>query len=610
MEKKNKSKSSRGGHSQQRNNQQKTNSTDQQDTNNGVDNSNTLPSYGLVGRKIAELKRNENVGYIAKYQDNGQTSKLYDRFAIGRTYDLTSVEDKEIVKEVSYLEMLPDITSAQVKGNIYTNMAMFEISRLLSTGKISKENALIIDKIIICYNSGIGALGGNNNEITEEITERYKDDPAEYAKVIMENTKRFKVSALECIDEYRENKDQNVKMALQLVINLISADIDPRIAGLEKTITAINNFKFMQLSHKLAKGEVLTVKEQSQFIDFIKSNPLLGKLLHKTDQNKDLTQDEEGDLEIFKNEIIDSFMTLNNEMAKVELKGVNNKSSYENRVGKSSEIYNNPSLPSANSSQINVIETKDNKKFSITKIPGDGNCFYKAIEHQLIIKEIKNPEENFYSWQELKQCAIDYINVNTDKAFGLQLSYVLNLASSERPDFPSKATNIQAYLSAHSEANSWADQGIIDALAMFLNLTLIIYENETSTTVNPGQEEARTLNLQFINGNHYNSLIEDTTFSVPQEIFVSPENIQQFTNDNNSVLEDHPPENYKNHEDNISQHLHHSDYNGDKRLEQPYETLSSNDIHGYTVNTASEVIPNEVGEENLEMHLSGLSMSE
>jgi hypothetical protein len=153
----------------------------------------------------------------------------------------------------------------------------------------------------------------------------------------------------------------------------------------------------------------------------------------------------------------------------------------------------------------------DDGQFYIIPIDGDGNCFYWAVADQLSRLGITD-SGNIYNHTELRKVAVNYVSTHRAEEFGVDLATRLEDTEDLHGDLPANIHTIDDYINYHRADRVWADSGTVGALAQCLGITLRIHINSVPATYNAGQEEARTVNLQYT-GNHYNSLVmsQDST---------------------------------------------------------------------------------------------------
>ncbi|KAL1487767.1 hypothetical protein ABEB36_015602 [Hypothenemus hampei] len=168
----------------------------------------------------------------------------------------------------------------------------------------------------------------------------------------------------------------------------------------------------------------------------------------------------------------------------------------------------------------------DINMFNVVKIPRDSNCFYTAVADQLRRLKIKNKNptnllDTYYTYEDLRALAIDYIKKNRKQEFGKDIEERLQTQNTEplHGDLPSNIHKIDQYIELHSQEGVWADSGMIGALSYALDITIqkyiikmvqlqhIILLQDADLTVK------KIVNLQNT-GNHYNSLVPRSLFEL------------------------------------------------------------------------------------------------
>ena len=119
------------------------------------------------------------------------------------------------------------------------------------------------------------------------------------------------------------------------------------------------------------------------------------------------------------------------------------------------------------------------------RIQKDGNCFYRAISHQLYTNDTKH--------QTIRECSANYIrrNKNYYKPFLTE--------------------DIESYCQKLATNGVWADNVAIDSTAKELNIRIDFYENfHLKYTVN--ESSPVVANLIYKNQNHFDSIIDINTW--------------------------------------------------------------------------------------------------
>lgn len=134
-------------------------------------------------------------------------------------------------------------------------------------------------------------------------------------------------------------------------------------------------------------------------------------------------------------------------------------------------------------------------------IIGDGNCFFRAISHQLF------DQQNHY--RELRNLSIMYMNQN----------------KSIFKSFVTEDKNINNYISRMSKNNTYADHLIITATAIALNQNIVIHEQGKRPLLIPGSDyiDHQLHILYNVNLTHYDSL-KDFNGNTPFINFIDLQN--------------------------------------------------------------------------------------
>ncbi|KAL1506877.1 hypothetical protein ABEB36_006159 [Hypothenemus hampei] len=147
------------------------------------------------------------------------------------------------------------------------------------------------------------------------------------------------------------------------------------------------------------------------------------------------------------------------------------------------------------------IQNTDINMFNVVKIPRDSNCFYTAVADQLRRLKIKNKNptnllDTYYTYEDLRALAIDYIKKNRKQEFGKDIEERLQTQNTEplHGDLPSNIHKIDQYIELHSQEGVWADSGMIGALSYALDITIKIYHQDgTTATYNTSQDADLTV---------------------------------------------------------------------------------------------------------------------
>lgn len=162
--------------------------------------------------------------------------------------------------------------------------------------------------------------------------------------------------------------------------------------------------------------------------------------------------------------------------------------------------------------QIGNIEINENtlgiNRFTVLKMPEDNNSFYSAVAHQLESKDVKIRDivhdyqsDGYFTHQELRELAINFIWKNSEEAFGIYTED--NLCGELPPNI-----HIIEYIKHHRNGETCADNRTIKALAQALGFTVKVYhQDNVSDSYNAGpHSDSKTLHLQK-KFNHYSSLV-------------------------------------------------------------------------------------------------------
>ncbi len=140
----------------------------------------------------------------------------------------------------------------------------------------------------------------------------------------------------------------------------------------------------------------------------------------------------------------------------------------------------------------------NNGLFYVTPIDGDGNCFYRALADQLQQKKIqKRGQSGYYTYQELRQRAIEYITEHIEEF---------------RQEAPPEFGTMEQYIEHHSKDGAWAEGIMITTIEQNLELdvpiALRLYGTDGHIIPRDSNDraEATILNLLY-NGKHYDSLM-------------------------------------------------------------------------------------------------------
>jgi ankyrin repeat protein len=157
-----------------------------------------------------------------------------------------------------------------------------------------------------------------------------------------------------------------------------------------------------------------------------------------------------------------------------------------------------------------------NDEFELLKVPGDGNCFFYAVEHQL--KRINYPKS--YTHGELRQLAVKYMIEHIQEYHDIIA----------RDDI--KRESIDQYLERMKKDEQWAGDPEIKALAAALDIRIQISQPGAYQPLY-GEKSQRRIHLSY-NGKyrdagHYDSLIpriELESYSKDKAYQETKENVQ------------------------------------------------------------------------------------
>lgn len=139
----------------------------------------------------------------------------------------------------------------------------------------------------------------------------------------------------------------------------------------------------------------------------------------------------------------------------------------------------------------------------IHDIQADGNCLYRAVEHQLVMC----PGEKSRDYAELRRMAADYIRQQKDSF----LPFILDDCDDSSPE-----EQLEAYCAEIEDTNTWGGQLELGALAQSLKKAILVYTVGLPVIV-MGEEhkDHGVLNVCYMRhayglGEHYNSLVPRT----------------------------------------------------------------------------------------------------
>ncbi len=150
----------------------------------------------------------------------------------------------------------------------------------------------------------------------------------------------------------------------------------------------------------------------------------------------------------------------------------------------------------------------ENKGFRLKDVERDGNCLFRAIEHQLWLNQV------IYTHEELRRVSVNYIIENPSQFEGFVVE------------------NLDKYLESMSSFGTWADHVVIRALAQAISINIVIYdENLNIHATNPNAQV--TAEIFYVGGNHFQSVIEAPNPVISQTPII---------NENNETeLQEHAP---------------------------------------------------------------------
>lgn len=152
------------------------------------------------------------------------------------------------------------------------------------------------------------------------------------------------------------------------------------------------------------------------------------------------------------------------------------------------------------------------KGFELIRIPGDGNCLFNALIHQLCFLDGVSRWE---SHQDLRIEVVKFIRENLDR-FSFQLQDSIFDALNIKVDNNNANSLVQVFLDKLCTEGFW---GGAEVIAAFCELTLLqvnVYSlgNNFPTRFFPSSSEPRNIANIYYSGNHYDSLVKDTTTTV------------------------------------------------------------------------------------------------
>lgn len=144
-------------------------------------------------------------------------------------------------------------------------------------------------------------------------------------------------------------------------------------------------------------------------------------------------------------------------------------------------------------------------KLKIYSIDADGDCLYKAIEHQL---SLSPDSDERLSFQEIRDRTSEYMIRHSDD--------FLPFLTNDRGDLMSQ-TDYQNYCTRISKTKEWGGHIELTAISQFTKKAVHIYQadHKEPIIIEPGTKSGKKPMLISFHkhlyhlGSHYNSLIED-----------------------------------------------------------------------------------------------------
>ncbi|XP_064467402.1 deubiquitinase OTUD6B-like isoform X2 [Ornithodoros turicata] len=168
--------------------------------------------------------------------------------------------------------------------------------------------------------------------------------------------------------------------------------------------------------------------------------------------------------------------------------------------------YENQFLPRATETR-KMKEVLAAQGLAITEIPSDGNCMYKAVEHQLSLQEIEKP------MAALRQEVADYMRQHVDE--------FLPFLTSKKTGDMMDAEEFEEYCEELATTPVWGGQVELRALSHVCKAPVIVVQ-ATGPSIEIGMEyTSKPILLSYHRhmydmGEHYNSLIPATEEKVDE----------------------------------------------------------------------------------------------
>ena len=197
---------------------------------------------------------------------------------------------------------------------------------------------------------------------------------------------------------------------------------------------------------------------------------------------------------------------------------------------------------------------KNNLNLKVVNVPGDGNCQFHAIIHQLNLKKKNNEKLNNFSLREktaqwLKKHPDWYLlddgggdgTLFTVKQTVLNDKFMLKnnrINTNANPD-----EQWEEYIKKIEENKCWGDGYTITAVSILLNINIILYSDHIPKklvfTSPDSNKNTPTIHIGYVNYNHYVSL-------VPKEENINEEDINEEDYKEEDINEeDYKEEDYK-----------------------------------------------------------------
>lgn len=126
--------------------------------------------------------------------------------------------------------------------------------------------------------------------------------------------------------------------------------------------------------------------------------------------------------------------------------------------------------------------------FWLVTIPGDGDCLFGAIVHQIYGMTPRNPLFKHYS-QQAREAAVSEIRMNLPFYFDHVASYADELMTSGN----SIQEKVEQYLDKLRTAGFWGGAECISALSNHFQVVLVVHQDSSKIEFAPANSEHRPL---------------------------------------------------------------------------------------------------------------------